>query len=58
MKHAIVISHDVPDDGRSHWECDCGVAGSAPTESIEIAAERHVDPDEMVTYLNRGASPW
>jgi hypothetical protein len=57
MSHVIHVSHDVPDEGRSHWECDCGAAGSAPTERVEIAAEKHVDSGEMVTY-RWGASPW
>lgn len=50
MKHVIEYADET--DGRSYWQCDCGAAGSVNPEitDVEIAAEKHVGPDEPVSY--------
>lgn len=35
---------------RTSWECDCGAAGSAPSHSVDLAAEKHVGDGEGVSY--------
>ena len=54
-KHVIEIHRD-GDTDRSYWECDCGAAGSAATDRVDIAAEKHVGEGEGVTYRYRGCA--
>jgi|WetSurMetagenome_2_1015567.scaffolds.fasta_scaffold1330901_2 hypothetical protein len=41
------------EDGRDVWECSCGMSGSAPEGRGDIAAERHIRPDESTVYTSR-----
>lgn len=53
MTHVIklhVIEIVDVDDDRAYWECTCGSGGSAPTEQLGLAAEKHVEPGESVMY--------
>ena len=49
-----VIEIDYLDEDRPYWQCDCGLSGSAPSDLVEIAAERHIKDGEPVSYRYTG----
>jgi len=51
VKHTIEITE--LNQGRSYWECDCGIAGSCPSYNVEIVAERHIPNNEGAAYRHR-----
>lgn len=51
-RHAIEIED--ADNDRAYWQCDCGMAGSAPGWRVDIAAEKHVPQDAHVVYRHSG----
>lgn len=46
------------DDGslRARWECSCGAAGSAPSERVDLASDKHVRDGESRVDTNRPLS--
>lgn len=54
VNHVIQFEEPEEREGdRVHWECDCGTAGSAPSDRVDLAAERHVREGEPVSYRYR-----
>lgn len=56
-KHIIQMTED-PDNDRVYWTCDCGHGGSAASWTVDIAAEKHIQPGERVTYRYSDGEAW
>lgn len=41
------------DDDRSYWECDCGTSGSASTQKVDIASDKHIPEDDHRVDVNK-----
>lgn len=52
--HVIEMEDDADND-RTYWTCACGAGGSAASDRVDIAAERHVRDGESVVYRTRKA---
>lgn len=52
-RHVIEINDDA-DGERTYWECDCGMAGSAPSFRADFAAEKHIPEDALAVYRRAG----
>jgi hypothetical protein len=53
VKHVIEIDEDVDND-RAYWQCDCGHAGSASSDRVDLAAEKRIPEGDRVAYRYRG----
>jgi len=43
--------------GRDWWECSCGISGSAPEGNGDLAADKHIGPDDLRIDTNRPLYP-
>lgn len=41
------------DNDRTYWTCECGMAGSASSDRVDVAAEKHIRNDESIAYRTR-----
>ena len=54
----ILADHRIHTDrdgisSRARWECSCGAAGSAPSETVDLASDKHIREGESRVDTNR-----